>query len=253
MMTWSDDVSGNRSKQFNPHTNIYLANLNLPHKQLQQEYFVQFCSTSPTASSSEQISAVAEDSWVNSWVLKDDTDSINGLIRGKDIWHLAYDCIVGEEVLFRIIPHILPADNPQASHTCSHIGLMGNLSCRRCGVGGVWGYKKSEEGYHELFSVSWSFTQMTDILTHDWKPGISRTPDDTLHHIKTQLLAACSGVKDRVEDIQTKTGVKDDIAGHWIDILIVKSWDLQTPHLQNKSIRNSRFNDKNFTGAPWQA
>jgi hypothetical protein len=48
------DVSGNVSKQYNAHTNVYVANLNLPHQRLSQEYFVRFCSTSPHASSSEQ-------------------------------------------------------------------------------------------------------------------------------------------------------------------------------------------------------
>jgi hypothetical protein len=64
-MPWADDVSGNRSKQYNAHMNIYVANVNLPHRKLAQEYFVRFCSTSPHASSSEQMEALAEDMWVN--------------------------------------------------------------------------------------------------------------------------------------------------------------------------------------------
>lgn len=51
---WGDDVSGNRSKQYNEHTNIYLAHANLPHSKLSQEYFVRFCSTSPHAGAREQ-------------------------------------------------------------------------------------------------------------------------------------------------------------------------------------------------------
>lgn len=60
MMPWSDDVSGNRTKQYNAHTNVYMANTNLPHEKLQQEYFIQFVSTSQYASSSEQMRVISE-------------------------------------------------------------------------------------------------------------------------------------------------------------------------------------------------
>jgi hypothetical protein len=68
IMPWSDDVSGNVSKQYNAHTNMYVTNLNLPHQKLQQEYFVRFASTSPHASSSEQFVALSED-WYISFVM----------------------------------------------------------------------------------------------------------------------------------------------------------------------------------------
>lgn len=61
IMPWADDVSGNRSKQYNAHMNIYMANVNIPHRKLAQEYFIRFCSTSPHASSSEQFDALVED------------------------------------------------------------------------------------------------------------------------------------------------------------------------------------------------
>lgn len=56
----ADDVSGNRSKQYNPHVNIYMKNLNVPSEKLKQQFFVRFCSTSPDASSNEQFRAFLE-------------------------------------------------------------------------------------------------------------------------------------------------------------------------------------------------
>ena len=59
-MPWADDTSGNRSKQYNAHLNLCTQNLNIPHKQLKHQYFVQFCSTSQHASSGEQFSPLIE-------------------------------------------------------------------------------------------------------------------------------------------------------------------------------------------------
>ena len=37
---WCDDVSGNKSKQYNKHMHLYMTNSNIPGQLLQQEYFV---------------------------------------------------------------------------------------------------------------------------------------------------------------------------------------------------------------------
>ena len=57
---WADDVSGNKSKQYNKHINIYSTNGCLPGRLLQQEYFINFISTSPNATSPEQLSAIKQ-------------------------------------------------------------------------------------------------------------------------------------------------------------------------------------------------
>jgi len=61
VIPWSDDVSGNVSKQYNAHTNVYVTNAHIPHQLLAQEFFIRYCSTSQAASSSEQFIALCED------------------------------------------------------------------------------------------------------------------------------------------------------------------------------------------------
>jgi hypothetical protein len=61
LKAWMDDVSGNVSKQYNKHLNMYFVHANIPHKQLSQEYFVKFSAASPHATTAEQFNGLAED------------------------------------------------------------------------------------------------------------------------------------------------------------------------------------------------
>ncbi|KAJ7704692.1 hypothetical protein B0H14DRAFT_3646238 [Mycena olivaceomarginata] len=192
IIPWSNDVSGNVSKQFNPHMNVCIANANLPHRKVSQEYFVRFCSTSPHASSGEQFEAVAED-------------------LGCNKYHKAYDCKLEQEILFRIFAHVLPADNPQQAESASNAGVHANLWCRYDGVGGTAAHRETDEGYHALF-----------------KPGIARTPAQTIRIIKRQIL----------------TGVKDKTALFWIEKLIIKARETQKERFRS----DPRLKDKNLKG-----
>ncbi|KAJ8690139.1 hypothetical protein PTI98_011597 [Pleurotus ostreatus] len=212
IMAWSDDVSGNTSKQYNAHMNLYAANICLPHRKLCQEYFVRFCATSQQASSPELFDAVSSDC-------------------KPDAWREAYDCQLGTEIIFRIQIHLLPADNPQQAESTSTAGSNATLWCRSDLSGGSAEERETDEGYEALFS-----------------PGVPRTPDSTINTIRRQLRAACTGVETAVTKIQTETGVKDRIAQFWIHQLIPKSRQLQEDRLYNAVTRDPHLNDRKFKG-----
>ncbi|KAL1671118.1 hypothetical protein EV122DRAFT_295623 [Schizophyllum commune] len=196
---WSDDASGNVSKQYNPHMNVCSQNSTLPHNLLKQQYFVRFHATSQAASSSELMAGIYTD-------------------FNKNTWTSAYDCQLGQDVVFQIVPNLKVGDNPQQSEDCSHIGVRGSYNCRRDKTGGTTLHKESAAGYEELF-----------------KPGLPRKPSETVDAVKQQIRQACLGVATSVTAIQTSTGIKDKIALHWIDILIARSRELQDLRISNKS------------------
>ncbi|KAH6905083.1 hypothetical protein BKA70DRAFT_1225871 [Coprinopsis sp. MPI-PUGE-AT-0042] len=191
-MPWSDNVSGSKSKQYNAHMNIYIQNLNIPHKKLTQEYFFG--------------------------ALVDDFNT--------DQWHQAYDCLQEEKILFQIIPHLLPANNPQQSEHASHIGGSGHNNCRRDTTGGSDEQKEMDEGYCALFQT-----------------GTPRKLLDTVHAVKTQIRLACYGDKGTLKKMATQSGVKDKISQHWIELMLAEFQVLKKSRLSNRATRDSRLND----------
>ncbi|KAJ7703504.1 hypothetical protein B0H17DRAFT_1157088 [Mycena rosella] len=212
VMPWSDDVSGNVSKQYNAHTNMYITNPNLPHQKLAQEYFVRFASTSPHASSSEQFVALGGD-----------------FIAG--VWHEAYDCQLEQEILFEAIPHVLPADNPQQSESASHIGMGGNLGCRRDLGGGTKEHQETDEGYHAVYN-----------------PGEPRTKEGTIQVIRWQIWTACLGIQKPLDATYSQTGVKDKIAQFWIQKLLDMAKNRRSVELGDRKTRDPRLNNSALKG-----
>ncbi|THU86209.1 hypothetical protein K435DRAFT_822219 [Dendrothele bispora CBS 962.96] len=183
---WADDVSGNKSKQYNKHINLYTQNSNLPARLLQQEYFVNFVSTSPHASAPEQFAEIR----------KIINDTHTNPIKCYNA-HTRRTC----RVILRVPS--LPADNPQQSEEASHIGGASNQFCRRCHVGGTHREKESDSGYHSLFEI-----------------GVLRSAAETKNNLTEQLRTAMLGGDDkRVSTLQTATGTKDKVAEYWIEIL----------------------------------
>ncbi|KAF8997349.1 hypothetical protein BDZ89DRAFT_778528 [Hymenopellis radicata] len=195
---WSDDVSGNKSKQYNKHMNFYGSCANLPGQLLQQEFCVDFISTSPNASTAEQFSAIRDQ-------IK---DTHKNPIR-------CYNAATHRWCRIRIMIPSLPADNPQQSEESSHIGGNGNLKCRKCKMGGNYEYAESNEGFHAYHYA-----------------GILRTAKETRDELYKQLETATHGVKKAVADRQKETGVKDKVAQYWIDILLAKCSEMRKENPQ---------------------
>ncbi|KAI0308812.1 hypothetical protein OF83DRAFT_1089519 [Amylostereum chailletii] len=210
VLTWGDDVSGNRSKSYNVHTNVYLANASLPHLKLQQEFFVCFSSTSQHASCPEQFTATFQN-------------------MRRDAWQGAYDCQLKQEILFRVFSHALPADNPQQAESASVVGSAGNKNCRFDKMGGTEVYRETADGYHEHF---------------DSKTVEPRMAADTLQTIKMQYDLATLGVAKALQENQSETGVKDKIAEHWIQQVLSRARERQYTLITAAHTRDPRLNDR---------
>ncbi|KAF7339456.1 hypothetical protein MSAN_02159900 [Mycena sanguinolenta] len=190
---WADDVSGNKSKQYNKHINMYLANSNLPGQLLQQEYFVRFVSTSPHATSPEQFSALKEQ------IQATHSNPIP-----------CYNAETHRNCRIILRVPSLPADNPQQSEEASHMGGNANCGCRRCKAGGTHEVTESDAGYHNMHYA-----------------GIPRLAAETKKTLEDQIDLAMYGVEAPITRLQTATGVKDKVAQYWIDILLKKSREIK--------------------------
>lgn len=130
---FGDDVSGNQSKAWNQHWNVYLSHRNLPRKIALREFHVHFVSTSQTVPIHEQISEVKNAI----------EDTHHNPLR-------VYDAVLGQVIRVRLALLNFAADNPMASEITHHVGGRGNFPCRKCLVGGNQSYKESV-GYNSLF------------------------------------------------------------------------------------------------------
>ncbi|KAJ7050132.1 hypothetical protein C8F01DRAFT_1068165 [Mycena amicta] len=213
---WADDVSGNKSKQYNKHINVYMVNSNLPGQLLQQEYFVRFVSTSPNATSPEQFSA-----------LKEQIQSVQFLLplfnaekfRATETNPIrCFNANTGRKCRAILRVPGLPADNPQQSEEASHMGGNANRKCRRCKVGGGHEITESDQGYHALHFA-----------------GFARTAAETKKILLQQLELALLGVKAPIDKLQTATGIKDKVAQYWIDIILEKARKMKAEHPTRKA------------------
>ncbi|KAF8883784.1 hypothetical protein CPB85DRAFT_1493392 [Mucidula mucida] len=93
---FSDDVSGNRTKQWNKHWNVYMTHQNLPRQLLQQEFHVHFVSSSPHASTTSS------------------TASLRRLSTQRELVKVR-DGVSGQTTRFLLQNMVEPSDNPMQS------------------------------------------------------------------------------------------------------------------------------------------
>ncbi|KAJ7829031.1 hypothetical protein B0H14DRAFT_3718234 [Mycena olivaceomarginata] len=182
---FSNDVSGNRTKSWNKHWNVYMTHENLPRELHQQEFHVHFVSTSPNATASEQFQefkTAAEATHTDPVEVRDE---------------------VGNTSCFCLYVNVGASDNPMQSEVACHIGRQGNYFCRKCNAGGTRQEKATDEGYHALF-----------------ESGAPRTKEQILEELEKQVRLACCGVAKPVQNCQKATGVKDVYTQFWIDQLL---------------------------------
>ncbi|KAJ7733552.1 hypothetical protein DFH07DRAFT_780573 [Mycena maculata] len=186
---WADDVSGNRSKQYNKHMNMYTGNGCLPGRLLQQEFHVHYVSSSPHASSAEQFAAFRDHA------KSTETNPVK-----------CYNAATQRKCRFIIRVPGLPADNPQQSEEASHMGVKANFPCRKCHWGGTTVEKEADETYHECHLA-----------------GAARNAEEIWQNLDKQLKLATRGDAKSVENLQRSTGTKDKITQFWIEQLISKA------------------------------
>ncbi|KAJ6614498.1 hypothetical protein B0H10DRAFT_1803312 [Mycena sp. CBHHK59/15] len=189
-----DDVSGNKSKQWNKHFSCYMSNGALPRTKLENEFHVRFVATSPFASPLEIMQGVRAS------IEETFTDPV-------PVW----DCETKEEVLLRSYGLLFAGDNPMQAELCSCAGLNSNFFCRTCGAGGTREWKQSNEGF-------------ADIL----KPGVTRKPEDTAEETFQQILTALEpNIATTLTEAVRSSGVKDALAQPIIDLLVKMGQDLR--------------------------
>ncbi|KAF9526609.1 hypothetical protein CPB83DRAFT_937649 [Crepidotus variabilis] len=198
---FGDDVSGNKSKSWNKHWNIYFSHRNLPRKLLNHTLHIHFISTSTHATVPEQFEGVK-----------------HVIDEPVKVCHPT----TGKITRFRIFCNCEPGDNPAQSEVSGHIGGNGNLPCRKCGLGGSQKEKETDTVFEAFFH-----------------PGELRSAKQNLECVEAQLKKACLGIASHVSELQTNTGIKDAFTQHWIEDLIARARAQQKlePHRSNKAIQ----------------
>ncbi|KAJ7257590.1 hypothetical protein B0H12DRAFT_1232611 [Mycena haematopus] len=160
---WVDDVSGNRSKQYNKHLN---------------EYFVLFASTSPTVSWTDQLGAI------RTQVQATEREPVR-----------TYNAHTNRPCRFIIRVPCEPADNPQQAEEALHLTGNALSKCRKCRAGGPAAETESDEGYHRLhFNALRSVAEKKEELCAQLHAAM-RNKKDEIGRLQT-----ATGTKDKITE-----------------------------------------------------
>ncbi|KAJ6608562.1 hypothetical protein B0H10DRAFT_1815561 [Mycena sp. CBHHK59/15] len=158
-----DDVSGNKSKQWNKHFSCYMSNGALPRTKLENEFHVRFVATSPFTSPLEIMQGVRS--------------SIEEAFSEPVV---AWDCELKEEVLLRPYSLLFAGDNPMQAELCSCAGLNTNFFCRTCKAGGTREWKQSNEGFSDILKPNVATTLTEAVRLSGVKDSLAQPIIDLL-------------------------------------------------------------------------
>ncbi|KAJ6614074.1 hypothetical protein B0H10DRAFT_1804278, partial [Mycena sp. CBHHK59/15] len=124
-----------------------------------------------------------------------------------DAWHVAYNCELEQEILFEIIPYVLPEDNL---------------------VGGTMEYLETNMGYTALYNVA----------IHEPQTTVS-----TLQIIHSQFWSAWLNNKIRLDTSYSQSGVKDKISQYWVQRLHEKAKSEHHTYLTDSATQDVRLKE----------
>ncbi|EFP76249.1 uncharacterized protein PGTG_02690 [Puccinia graminis f. sp. tritici CRL 75-36-700-3] len=203
---YSDDTSGNISKQFNKHASFYFTLSGLPPNVANQEFNCHFVTTSNQAGVLELADKL--------------TDEINDLAT---FGHVAYDHELCEEVLIMSVVLCFQADLPMhAEITCTHMPNASLNPCRMCKLKAQTIEDRKSISYIQNFiRRNTQGHRKADIMLH-LRPKCRPSPRlwrDTKMKAKYLWKLSKTEPKTLVDNMITDLGVKDNINKYAMDTM----------------------------------
>ncbi|CAE6511279.1 unnamed protein product [Rhizoctonia solani] len=207
LIVFQDDVSANRSKQWNKHHVIYISNASLPRKEMNREVNVRFIGSSPHAKPLEMMACVIS--------------MCNETFEEPVV---AWDAVDQEEVLVQVYWHCISADNQMHVEHCSSTGMNSNYFCRACMSGGPQTERVTLDGFMKLL-----------------QPGDDRVLNTTIQTIEAQWkIVLGSEAMSHLVDSHRDTGIKDPIAQPLLEALQTRGIKLLSTRIEGATLSRAQ-------------